>query len=102
MKLKYFTLENFRACERLDVQFGSRLTVLLGNNGSGKTSVLDGIAIGLGAALTHLPAVAGITFKENGDIRQVSNVTAPYARIALTTEDGLQCQCGQEHSRARA
>ena len=102
MKLKYFTLENFRACDRLDVQFGSRLTVLLGNNGSGKTSVLDGIAIGLGAALTHLPAVAGITFKENGDIRQVDNIAAPYARIALTTEDGLKWDRIKRRDRSKA
>jgi len=90
MKLQYLTLENFRTCEHLDLELGSRLTVLLGNNGSGKTSVLDGIAIGLGAALTHLPLVSGITFKENGDIRQVNNVPAPYARVALSTEDGLK------------
>jgi predicted ATP-binding protein involved in virulence len=90
MKLQYLTLENFRTCEHLDLELGNRLTVLLGNNGSGKTSVLDGIAIGLGAALTHLPLVSGITFKENGDIRQVNNVPAPYARVALSTEDGLK------------
>ena len=90
MKLQYLTLENFRTCEHLDLELGNRLTVLLGNNGSGKTSVLDGIAIGLGAALTHLPLVSGITFKENGDIRQVNNVSAPYARVALSTEDGLK------------
>lgn len=89
MKLQHLTLENFRACERLNLELGSRLTVLLGNNGSGKTSVLDGIAIGLGAALTHLPSVSGITFKETGDIRQVNNVLAPYTRVALATENGL-------------
>ncbi|WP_420194214.1 AAA family ATPase [Marinobacter sp. GH_1] len=89
MKLKHLTLENFRACDHLDLEIGSRLTVLLGNNGSGKTSVLDGIAIGLGAVLTHLPSVSGITFKENGDIRQFNNVAAPYVRVALTTAEGL-------------
>uniref|UniRef100_UPI004048A512 AAA family ATPase n=1 Tax=Roseivirga sp. TaxID=1964215 RepID=UPI004048A512 len=90
MKLEHLSLENFRACERLDLELGRRLTVLLGSNGSGKTTVLDGIAIGLGAVLTHLPTVAGITFKSSGDIRQFNNTLAPYARIELTAADGLQ------------
>jgi recombinational DNA repair ATPase RecF len=70
MKLQNLTMENFRACERLELELGSRLTIMLGNNGSGKTSVLDGIAIGMGAVLTHLPLVSGITFRKTGDIRQ--------------------------------
>lgn len=31
MHLEQLTLENFRACERLEVALGRRLTVLLGN-----------------------------------------------------------------------
>ena len=102
MKLKHITLENFRACEKLDFALGSRLTLLLGNNGSGKTSILDAIAIGLGAALTHLPSVSGITFKENGDIRQVDNVVSPYARVALETEDGLIWDRVKRRDKSRA
>ncbi|WP_372609838.1 AAA family ATPase [Halomonas sp.] len=41
MQLDHLTLENFRACEQLELKLGQRLTVLLGNNGSGKTSLLD-------------------------------------------------------------
>lgn len=90
MKLEHLTLENFRACERLDLELGRRLTVLLGSNGSGKTTVLDGIAVGLGAVLTHLPTVTGISFKSSGDIRQFKNIQAPYTRIELTAADGLK------------
>lgn len=90
MKLQTLTLENFRACEYLHLELGSRLTVLLGNNGSGKTSVLDGIAIGLGAVLTHLPSVSGISFRKSGDIRQQDNLLAPYARIGLETPNSLK------------
>ena len=89
MHLEQLTLENFRACEQLEIPLGRRLTVLLGNNGSGKTSVLAGIAIGLGAALTHLPSVSGITFKKTGDIRQQGNSLAPYARVALAMRSGV-------------
>ena len=64
MKLKKLVLENFRGKAHLDIALGSRLTVLLAANGGGKTSVLDGIAIGLGEVLTHLPQVAGLSFKK--------------------------------------
>jgi len=90
MKLQTLAMENFRACEQLELELGSRLTVLLGNNGSGKTSVLDGIAIGLGAVLTHLPSVSGITFRKSGDIRQQGNLLAPYTRIGLEMPNRLK------------
>lgn len=102
MQLDHLTLENFRACEQLDLEFGQRLTVLLGNNGSGKTSVLDGIAIGLGAALTHLPSVSGITFKKSGDIRQQGNVLAPYTRVTLEMRSGVKWDRIQRRDKSKA
>lgn len=102
MKLKKLTLQNFRACEQLDVELGQRLTILLGGNGSGKTSVLDGIAIGLGAVLTHLPAVKGFTFKKTGDIRQHKNRLAPYTRVTLESLAGIQWDRTQRRDKSRA
>ena len=102
MKLKHLTLENFRACEQLDLELGSRLTVLLGNNGSGKTSVLDSIAIGLGAVLTHLPSLSGITFRKQGDIRQQHNLLAPYTRIGLEMPTGLKWDRFQRRDKSQA
>lgn len=90
MHLDHLALENFRACDELKLAIGRRLTVLLGNNGSGKTSVLDGIAIGLGAMLTHLPGISGINFKKSGEIRQRGNSMAPYARVELRTRCGIE------------
>jgi predicted ATP-binding protein involved in virulence len=89
MKLKKLVLENFRGKAHLDIALGSRLTVLLAANGGGKTTVLDGIAIGLGEVLTHLPQVAGLSFKKTGDIHQKNNKVAPYARIVLHTTNGI-------------
>ena len=90
MHLKRMTLENFRSKEHLALDFGSRLTLFLGENGSGKTSILDGIAIGLGAVFSHLPNVVGRSFSKNGDIRQSANKLAPYTRISLETTTGLK------------
>lgn len=50
MKIKKIKFENFRLFENLEVSFpDSNFIVLIGNNGAGKTSILDGIA----TCLTH-------------------------------------------------
>lgn len=45
MKLKSLDIENFRGIDKLHLEFGERLTVIVGENGVGKTSVLDALAI---------------------------------------------------------
>ena len=90
MRLERIKMENFRAKKNVALEFGHRLTLLMGTNGSGKTTILDGISIGLGAVLTYLPEVTGRSFKKSGDIRQVNNKIEPYSRIALETTSGLK------------
>ena len=48
MKLKSVEIENYRAIEKLSLSLDPSLTVLYGDNGYGKTSVLSAIAVGLG------------------------------------------------------
>ena len=48
MKLKSVDIENYRAIEKLELPLDPSLTVLHGDNGYGKTSVLSAIAVGLG------------------------------------------------------
>jgi len=43
VKLKRLTLENFKGFEALELEFHPRLTVLVGANGSGKTSILEAL-----------------------------------------------------------
>ena len=47
MKLQRATIENYRAIERLEMRLHPQLTVLHGDNGHGKTSVLSATAVGL-------------------------------------------------------
>ncbi|MXZ82098.1 MAG: AAA family ATPase [Synechococcus sp. SB0666_bin_14] len=94
MKLRRVSLENFRGKQATELKLGSRLTLLMGENGSGKTTYLDAVAIALGAILTYLPKVSGITFRKRGDIFQCNGREAPYTRIvAESMEDGLAWDC---------
>jgi len=47
-------LTNFRCFDELSIDFDSELTVLIGENGAGKTAVLDGLAVMLSTALSAL------------------------------------------------
>ncbi len=58
MFLKSMTLHNFRCFSDLKVNFNNRLTVLVGNNGAGKSTVLEAAAI---AAGTLTSAMDGLT-----------------------------------------
>ena len=91
MRLDHVHLENFRAQQATRLALGSRLTLLMGENGSGKTTVLDAIAIALGAILRYLPDrdVKGISFKR-GDILRQEGRESPYALIkAQFANDGI-------------
>lgn len=68
MKLERLHLKNFRCFDELSINFDNRLTVIIAENGAGKTAILDAIAIGFGRYLTKLPRVAGRTTKET-DLR---------------------------------
>lgn len=68
MKLERLLLHNFRCFRHLAIDFNDDLTVIVAENGAGKTAVLDAIAIGFGRYLTKLPGVAGIAIRE-GDVR---------------------------------
>lgn len=87
MKLKSLRLLNFRSFGDLPIQFDDRLTVFVGSNGSGKTSILDALALALAPVLTRLPfekrskvpSIAPSDIRQTGDSLQ-----APFSRITAT------------------
>ena len=96
MKLKQVTIENYRAIESLELPLHPQLTVLHGDNGHGKTSVLSAIAKGLGSILLLLPGSASLSSSEHNpelDYR----LDSPQ-RIALTTTDDMAWEVGGNQS----
>ena len=59
MKLKRLTLTNFRVFEQATFDFQPGMNLLVGINGSGKSSVLDALRILLSSALSKLNAYSG-------------------------------------------
>lgn len=92
MKLDRLTLTDFRCFRSFSLQLDPHLTVLVGQNGAGKTAILDAIAIGLGAFITRVPNVSGKDFnKQSTDIRVFGNEQKrPYTRITIESTNGLK------------
>lgn len=90
MKITKLILENFRSFKDLEISFDPQLTVIVGVNGAGKTSVLDGIALLLGRFLSRLPKVEGIGISPHDLHIKANGRLAPalrcYAEVSIATE----------------
>lgn len=47
MKINRVKLFNYRCFKELELELNDSFTILVGNNGSGKSTILDGISLGL-------------------------------------------------------
>ena len=68
MKLNKIHLKNYRCFENLEIDFHDKLTVIVGTNGSGKTSVLEGSVVALGTFFTGLNSIKDINITRK-DVR---------------------------------
>lgn len=60
MKIKDIHIKNFKGIESIDLVFNEQFNVLIGENGAGKSSILDAISIGLGTFLMNTSASFGL------------------------------------------
>jgi len=86
MRLKSITLKNFRCFEHLELVFDSKLTVIVAENGAGKTAILDAIATGFGRYLTKL-GKKGQTLKQSDLQVSEQEKLAPYVAIEIALEE---------------
>lgn len=63
MKLKTLEIKNFRCFESLSIDLDEQLTVLVAENGAGKTAILDAVVIALSPFIRGLDTGTGKGFK---------------------------------------
>lgn len=101
MKIKKLQLENFRRFNDFKICFDKNLTVLVAKNGAGKSSVLDAVAISLGAFLTRLPKVIGKSF-EDTDFKVLSDGSKPaYMRITCDSYNNVSWDRTEKRDKAK-
>lgn len=65
MNLKRLVLHNFRCFEKLEVEFHDKLTVIVGANGAGKTTILEAAAVAAGTLLYSFDGIRLRTINKN-------------------------------------
>lgn len=87
MKLNRLVLTNYRSFEQLELHLDEQMTVLVGSNGAGKSSVLDAVA----TLLSWLPARVRSKSSSGHKIREV-DIRNASASTLLQLEATEQCQ----------
>lgn len=70
MKIKHLEILNFKGIKEASFDFSGQFNLIIGDNGSGKTSVLEAATVALGAFLSGIDGVASNHFTTD-EIRRV-------------------------------
>ena len=110
--LRSVRIENFRSFRSVEIALHPEVTVFFGANAAGKTTVLDALAIVLGALPARVPKATGRDFAKTGDIRvpwkdrvdvgEMRGAERPYARVAATAADGVAWELQWDVTRFRS
>ncbi|HCH6462473.1 TPA: AAA family ATPase [Vibrio parahaemolyticus] len=73
MKIDKITLENFRCYSSLEISFHPEMTVLVANNGQGKTSILDAVRVALWPFVSQFD-LANTAFKDPANTITIDDV----------------------------
>ncbi len=71
MRISNIKIENFRCFQNLSVKFDSQMNVIAGNNGAGKSSILDAVSIGIGSFFLGIDEASTPSIHKS-DVRFVS------------------------------
>ncbi|MBR1590077.1 MAG: AAA family ATPase [Acidaminococcaceae bacterium] len=75
MHVSKIRMRNFRCYTDFTVQFSPQVTVIVAENGKGKTAILDALAINMAPYLAAFPGIKGRNFQSN-DVRMVLDAAA--------------------------
>jgi len=77
LKIKKLKLHSFRCFKEYELELDDRFTLLIGDNGSGKTAILDGLAVAVGAFLLEIPGI------KSTDKRHISRDDIRYEELTM-------------------
>lgn len=65
MRLEQVTIKNFKGIEECTLDLEKGFNLLIGDNGYGKTSILEAVSVGLGGFIAGMPDVSGRNFTKD-------------------------------------
>ena len=85
-------IQNYKAIKDMQLHFSPGINLLIGDNGVGKTSVLDAISVALGGFLSGISGVS-VSGIQQSDIRiETKRVAGASAAIKYMTPTIVECQ----------
>ena len=89
------TIRNFKGIERLELQFDKGANIIIGDNGVGKTSVMEALALSFGGLLSGIKGIKRQGIRQN-DIRcSLSDGLHFFGKTSIDTE--LECADGSKY-----
>ena len=91
MYLKKVNIENFRAISNIEFHFKPGVNLLIGDNGAGKTSVLEAISVGLAG---YLIGITGVSIRgiQQTDVRMTTaRLADASSAISYNTPVSIEC-----------
>ncbi len=86
-------LVNFRCYQKVEIELDPYLNVFVGNNGAGKSAILDAMAIGLDCVVAFLLDSPQRVIEKQDILLVNDEQLAPFVRIELTTASGWFWSC---------
>ena len=94
MYLKKVCIKNFKAIDNIELDFQPGVNLLIGDNGVGKTSILEAITVGLGGYLSGIPGVSSKNILQE-DIRfNLNKIGSASSAIEYFTPVEIKCVLG--------
>ncbi|MEI8572600.1 AAA family ATPase [Methylomonas sp. EFPC1] len=78
MKINKLNLSNFRCFENYEIDFSDRFTLLIGDNGSGKTAVLDALKLAINPFILGLKDFLHVEYGLKADCGAISDYDKRY------------------------
>ena len=95
MRIDRLTVSNFRKFENNTFALHHRFTLLVGDNGAGKTAILDALRVGVGAYLLGIPDLQALPIKRDC-IRVETRRDGEFPTFEPVTPCGVRCE-GRVH-----
>lgn len=83
MKIEKINIKNFKCFEDVTFKLNEQFTVFIGDNATGKTSVLDALAVAAGSFFLGIDGVSSKTISQN-EIRQITTDNQPRPQLPVT------------------
>lgn len=95
MRIEKVRIQNFRGIEELGINLHPQFNLLIGENGSGKTAILEALAVGIGAFFSGMPGVQSRHIRD-ADIRYFKTLEGSYEYASTTKVEVVKASVDQQ------